>query len=156
MNGGTRRGTSIADGISAARQSGDLQPLVAAVPYFRWLGLRIDRQGEELITIMPFQDMLIGNPMLPALHGGTTGAFLESAAMISLIGAMATPKMPKIINITIEYLRPGRPMDSYATGIVTKLGRRVANVRAYAWQQDREKLIATASTHFMMADASGS
>ncbi len=146
-------GMSIAEGISAARKSGDLRPLVEAVPYFRWLGLRIDRQGEELITVMPFQDMLIGNPMLPALHGGITGAFLESAALISLIGAMATPKLPKTINITIEYLRPGRAMDSYATGIVTKQGRRVANVRAYAWQQDREKLIATASAHFLMADA---
>jgi uncharacterized protein (TIGR00369 family) len=148
--------TNIAEGINAARQSGDLQPLMAAVPYFRWLGLRVERRGEELITLMPFQDMLIGNPMLPALHGGITGALLESAAMISLIGAMATPKLPKIINITIEYLRPGRAMDSYATGIVTKQGRRVANVRAYAWQRDRDKLIATASAHFMMADADGS
>lgn len=144
-------GMKIADGIEAARQGGDLQPLVEAVPYFRWLGLRVDRQGEELITIMPFQEMLIGNPMLPALHGGTTGAFLESAAMISLIGAMATPKLPKIISITIEYLRPGRAIDSYATGIVTKQGRRIANVRAYAWQRDRDKLIATASTLFMIA-----
>ena len=148
--------TNIAEGINAARQSGDLQPLMAAVPYFRWLGLRVERRGEELITLMPFEDMLIGNPMLPALHGGITGALLESAAMISLIGAMATPKLPKIINITIEYLRPGRAMDSYATGIVTKQGRRVANVRAYAWQRDRDKLIATASAHFMMADADGS
>jgi len=123
---------------------------VETVPYFRWLGLRIDRQDGELITVMPFQDMLIGNPLVPALHGGITGAFLESAAMISLIGAMATPKLPKIINITIEYLRPGRAMDSYATGIVTKQGRRVANVRAHAWQQDRDKLIATASAHFMI------
>ena len=146
MNGNSR----IAAEIEAARKSGDLQPLVEAVPYFRWMGLRIDRQGEELLTVMPYQEMLIGNPMLPALHGGTIGAFLESAAMVSLIGAMATPKLPKIINITIEYLRPGRPMDSYATGIVTKQGRRVANVRAYAWQQDRDKLIATASTHFLI------
>ena len=146
MNGNSR----IAAEIEAARKSGDLQPLVEAVPYFRWMGLRIDRHGEELLTVMPYQEMLIGNPMLPALHGGTIGAFLESAAMVSLIGAMATPKLPKIINITIEYLRPGRPMDSYATGIVTKQGRRVANVRAYAWQQDRDKLIATASTHFLI------
>ena len=145
--------TNIAEGIAAARQSGDLQPLITAVPYFRWLGLRVDRRDEELITVMPFQDMLIGNPMLPALHGGITGAFLESAAMISLIGAMATPKLPKTINITIEYLRPGRAVDTYATGIVTKQGRRVASVRAHAWQQDRNKLIATASTHFLMADA---
>ena len=142
---------TIADGIQAARESGDLQPLIDAVPYFRWMGLRVDRQGDELITVMPLQEMLIGNPMLPALHGGTTGALLESAAMISLIGAQDEPKLPKIINITVQYLRPGRDRDSFATGIVTKQGRRIVSVQAIAWQQDRNKLFATASTHFMVA-----
>ncbi len=142
---------SSADGISAARQNGDLQPLIEAVPYFRWLGLRVDRQGDELITVLPFQDMLIGNPLLPALHGGVTGALLESAAMISLIGAMDTPRLPKIVNITVEYLRPGGAADSFATGIVTKQGRRVASVRAHAWQKDRGKLFAAATTHFLIS-----
>ncbi len=140
----------LSDGIHAARESGDLGPLIAAVPYFRWMGFQAERRGDELITIMPFQDMLIGNPVLPALHGGTTGALLESAAMISLIGAMDEVRLPRIINITVEYLRPGRPQDSFATGIVTKQGRRVANVRAVAWQADRDKPFATASAHFMM------
>jgi uncharacterized protein (TIGR00369 family) len=94
--------------------------------------------------------MLIGNPMLPALHGGVTGALLECAATISLIGAMDEAKLPRIINITVEYLRPGRAEDCFATGIVTKQGRRVANVRAMAWQGDRNRLFAAASAHFMM------
>ena len=142
---------TISDGILAARQSGDLQPLIDAVPYFRWMGLRVDRQGDELITVMPFQKMLIGNPMLPALHGGTTGALLESAAMISLIGAQDQSTLPKIINITAQYLRPGRDLDSFPTGIVTKQGRRIASVQAIAWQKNRDKLFATASTHFLVA-----
>ncbi|MBT4043295.1 MAG: PaaI family thioesterase [Rhodospirillaceae bacterium] len=142
---------TISDGILAARQSGDLQPLIDAVSYFRWMGLRVDRQGDELITVMPFQKMLIGNPMLPALHGGTTGALLESAAMISLIGAQDQSTLPKIINITVQYLRPGRDLDSFATGIVTKQGRRIASVQAIAWQKNRDKLFATASTHFLVA-----
>ena len=142
---------TISDGILAARQSGDLQPLIDAVPYFRWMGLRVDRQGDELITVMPFQKMLIGNPMLPALHGGTTGALLESAAMISLIGAQDQSTLPKIINITVQYLRPGRDLDSFATGIVTKQGRRIASVQSSAWQKNRDKLFATASTHFLVA-----
>jgi uncharacterized protein (TIGR00369 family) len=148
----------LSDGISAARASGDLQPLLDVVPYFRWLGLKAERRGDELITILPFQDMLIGNPMLPALHGGVTGALLECAATISLIGAIddtsgdnvEQPILPRIINITVEYLRPGRAEDCFATGIVTKQGRRVANVRAIAWQRDRDKLFAAATAHFMM------
>jgi acyl-coenzyme A thioesterase PaaI-like protein len=124
---------SISDGISAARQNGDLQPLIEAVPYFRWMGLRVDRQGEELITVLPFQDMLIGNPLLPALHGGVTGALLESAAMISLIGAMDTPRLPKIVNITVEYLRPGGALDSFATGIVTEIQNQIPNSNSKSW-----------------------
>ena len=147
---GRELGMKLADGFPAARQSGDLQPLMEAVPYFRWLGLKAERQGAELITILPFQQMLIGNPMLPALHGGVTGALLECAATISLIGAMDEPKLPRIINITVEYLRPGWPEDCFATGIVTKQGRRVANVRAMAWQGDRKRLFAAASAHFMV------
>ena len=104
-----------------------------------------------MITVLPFQDMLIGNPMLPALHGGVTGAFLESAAIMSLMARMQTNQVPKIINITIEYLRPGGPTDSFAAGIVTRQGRRVANVRAEAWQDDRNHPIAAASAHFLMA-----
>jgi len=71
--------------------------------------------------------------------------------MISLIGAMDTPRLPKIVNITVEYLRPGGALDSFATGIVTKQGRRVASVRAHAWQKDRDKLFAAATTHFLIS-----
>ncbi|MFP6709648.1 MAG: PaaI family thioesterase [Alphaproteobacteria bacterium] len=114
------------------------------------MGLKAECQGAALITILPFQQMLIGNAILPGLHGGVTGALLECAATISLIGAMDEPKLPRIINITVEYLRPGRAEDCFATGIVTKQGRRVANVRAMAWQRGRKRLFAAASAHFMV------
>ncbi|MDP6343284.1 MAG: PaaI family thioesterase [Alphaproteobacteria bacterium] len=143
--------TSLLDGIQQARGSGDLRASIETVPYFKWLGLEVELREDELVTILPFQDMLVGNPLLPALHGGVTGAFLESAAMISLIGAMETVKLPKIINITIEYLRSARPLDSFATAVVTKQGRRVANVRATAWQDDRDAPIAIANAHFLIA-----
>jgi hypothetical protein len=31
---------------------------------------------------MPFSPKIIGNPMLPAIHGGMTGAFLETTAIV--------------------------------------------------------------------------
>lgn len=141
---------SFAEQIEAARASGDYGSLVGAIPYFRWLGLTIERRDDELITVLPFQDMLIGNPVLPALHGGVTGAFLESAALMSLMAQMQTSQVPKTINITIEYLRPGGPTTTFASGIVSRQGRRVANVRAEAWQEDRGHPIATAAAHFLL------
>lgn len=142
---------TLAEQLAKARADDDYNQLIDAIPYFRWLGLKVERQQDEVLTIMPFQDMLIGNPMLPALHGGVIGAFLESAAIISLMAATRAEQVPKIVNITVEYLRPGGPTDTFATGVITRQGRRVANVRAEAWQDRREHLIAAASAHFLLS-----
>lgn len=139
------------DRIAEARRTGNFNHVVDGIPYLNWMGIRLERQDDELVCIMPFADMLVGNPTLPALHGGVTGAFIESAAIVSLMATMDTPKLPKTINITIEYLRPGGPKDTYATGVITKQGRRVANVRAEAWQDRRDQPIAFANAHFLLA-----
>ena len=66
------------------RREGLLRALVDAVPYIGFLGIQFDRRGDELTAVLPYHDDLIGNPMLPALHGGATAGFLEIAAMIEL------------------------------------------------------------------------
>ena len=70
------------------RRDAMLQKLVARVPYMQFLGIQIDRRGDELTAILPYADRLIGNPMLPALHGGATAAFLEVTAIMELTWAM--------------------------------------------------------------------
>ena len=66
------------------RREGPLRSLVDGVPYIRFLGVEFDRRGDELTAVLPFSESLIGNPRLPALHGGATAAFLEISAMIEL------------------------------------------------------------------------
>ena len=44
----------------------------------------VDQNGNEITTIMPFQEPLVGNVNLPALHGGAIGAFLELTSVIQL------------------------------------------------------------------------
>ena len=79
-----------------------------------------------------------------------TGALLESAAIFHLVWDLNATAIPKTINMSIDYLRPGRPMDTYASGVVTKQGRRVSNVRIEAWQESRDKPIAAAHGHFLL------
>ncbi len=137
--------------IAAARAAGDPASLLAAIPYARWMGMTaaID-PGGELVTTMRFSHHLIGNPSLPALHGGSLGALLESAAVVTLMWALETALLPKTITITVDYLRSARPVDTHARAIVTKQGRRVASVRVEAWQDDRGSPVATAHTHFLI------
>lgn len=128
----------------------DLQALVDAIPYCRFLGIEIDRKGNELTTILRFDKKLIGNPILPALHGGVVGAFLEVTAVIQLMLEAESEDLPKPVDIGIDYLRSGRPVDAYARATITKHGRRVCNVRAEAWQDERSRPIAALHGHFLI------
>ncbi|MBS4045207.1 MAG: PaaI family thioesterase [Alphaproteobacteria bacterium] len=138
--------------IAEARAQRDFSPFIAAVPYFRFLGLRVkpgDGEG-ELICVLPADPKLIGNARLPALHGGVVGALLESAAIVQLIWSADADRIPKIIDLQVDYLRSARPVETFARAIITKHGRRVANVRAEAWQDDPARPVAAAHAHFLL------
>jgi acyl-coenzyme A thioesterase PaaI-like protein len=141
---------TLVERLEAAKKSGDWQALFDIVPYSRFLGLSARVDNGELITTMKFSPDLIGNASLPALHGGTLGALLESAAIFELLWRAETIVLPKTITLTVDYLRSGGPVDTHAHSIVTRHGRRVANVRVEAWQADRSAPVATAHAIFLV------
>jgi acyl-coenzyme A thioesterase PaaI-like protein len=150
------------------RRDAALAGMVAAVPYIRHLGVEFDRRGDELTAILRYDERLIGNPLLPALHGGAIGSFLEIAAIMELawtlvwermegggaeaaaIEAGTFPPMPKTIDFTVDFLRTGLPRDAYARASVNRMGRRYASVHVEAWQDNRARLFAQATGHFLM------
>jgi acyl-coenzyme A thioesterase PaaI-like protein len=149
------------------RRDAVLRALLAGVPYIGFLGIQFDRRGDELTAVLPFDEKLIGNPMLPALHGGATAAFLEVTAIIELAWASLWDKvetdrpvpsdieasairLPKTIDFTVDYLRSGLPRDAYARARVNRSGRRYASVHVEAWQDNRSRLFAQATGHFLM------
>jgi len=125
------------------------------LPYTRFLGLTGAQAGGALTVTMPFSPALVGSPSPPRLHGGTVGALLEATAAFTLCLALMRRgqmirSLPKSISLTVEYLRPGREADTHAVARITRLGRRIANLRAEAWQQDRDRLIATAHINLLI------
>lgn len=155
------------------RRDAALKALVGGVPYIRFLGVEFERRGDELTAVMPFADKLIGNPILPALHGGATAAFLETTAIIGLSWSMLwsdiesgvleaealeagqLPRLPKTIGFTVDYLRSGLPRDAYARAQVARSGRRYASVHVEAWQDNRARPFAQATGHFLMPRRDG-
>lgn len=150
------------------RRDAALEGLAARVPYIRFLGISFDRRGDELTAILPYDDKLIGNPHLPALHGGVTAAFLEVTALIELGWSMIwneveasgeaplrPPRLPKTIDFTVDYLRSGLPRDAYARASVNRSGRRYASVHVEAWQDNRAWLYAQSTGHFLMPGRDG-
>jgi len=120
------------------------------VPYTKVIGLECHEDDGGLLTVMPFKPSNIGNTQLPSVHVGVVGALLEHAAAMHLIWENDTDRLPKIVNISIDYLRPCGPYDTFARAQVVKQGRTVANVRVEAWQQDPGKLVAAAHAHFLL------
>lgn len=129
-----------------------LQDFLDRTPFAQFLGLRCEVMGDEMTAILPFQDKLIGNQTIQALHGGAVGAFLELTAMAQLFLLSESSRLPKPVNLTIDYLRQGKAEDLFARASVTKQGRRIANVRAEAWQSERQKPVATLNSHFLLVD----
>lgn len=152
------------------RRDAALRALVNGVPYIQFMGFQFDRRGDELTALMPFDESLIGNPLLPALHGGATAGFLETTAIIELawqslweemeqgrldpttLHPTHLPRLPKTIDFTVDYLRSGLPRDAYARARVNRSGRRYASVHVEAWQDNRSRLFAQATGHFLMPD----
>jgi len=149
------------------RRDSALAGLVARVPFIGFLGVTFERRGDELTAVLPYRPVLIGNPHLPALHGGATAAFLEVTAIVGLSWTLLwegiehvgpdsgtfgpdTLRLPRTADFTVDFLRTGLPRDAYARAIVTRSGRRYASVRAEAWQDNRARPIAQGTGHFVM------
>ena len=155
------------------RRDKALAAMVGGVPYIRFMGVHFDRRGDELTAVMSYDEKLIGNPMLPAIHGGATASFLEVTAIVNLgfqmlwydieSGALdaealtpeTLPRMPKTIDFTVDYLRSGLPRDAYARARVNRSGRRYASVHVEAWQDNHARPFAQATGHFLMPDSDG-
>ena len=136
--------------IELARATGDWAPVVQAVPFMTFLGVSLETTGGKLVGKMKFSQTLIGNPTIPALHGGTLGALLEAAAQFELLYRAQTVVLPKTITLTIDYRRSGRPVDTFVAASIVRQGRRVTTVQATAWQEDPAKPIAGATLQMLI------
>ena len=152
-----------------------LVSLVEQIPFCKTLGIKLDCLGNEITAHLPFKKDFIGNPAIPALHGGIIGSFLEITAIIQLSWAFFLEikddqinlkksslevqdtilnRIPKTIDITIDYLNSGRPVESFPRAKKNKIGRRYASVSVKSWQDEPNKPFAMASGHFLVKNFS--
>lgn len=140
--------------MTRPRSASEIDAYLRNVPYARFLGFSLIGDGSDIIGHIPYSDHLIGNPVANALHGGALAALLEITATCKLLSVSGQLDTPKIINISVEYLRSGQPRDTYARATVTRQGRRLANVHVVAYQDEITRPIAMAHTHFLLAGPS--
>lgn len=126
----------------------------ALPPYGELLGLVMREEAGRLCFAMPFHADVVGRPGF--LHGGAIAGLLEFAAYGALrhsLGEEAVELKP--VSLSIDFLRGGTARETRAVGIIKRLGKRIANVEANAWQEDEEKPIATARMTVLLRRSQG-
>ncbi len=137
-------------GLMAARQEFSPQQIVDLIPYSHFIGAQAKIEGSEVVYWLERRPSNIGNPSLPAIHGGVIGGFLELSASIEILYSLDVASIPKVVDFSLDYLRPGRYKTIYAGCTVLRQGKNLVNVAATAWQDDVSKPIATARCHFLL------
>jgi uncharacterized protein (TIGR00369 family) len=120
-------------------------------PYAKTMGFGMTRDDEgRLLLTMAFEADKLGRPGF--LHGGAIAGMLEAIAYQTLAEALGEEDRPQLkpINVTVTFLRGGRDHITYARATIERLGRRIANIDAVAWQDDPDKPIATAKMNVML------
>lgn len=127
-----------------------LREALSSIPYVKFLGPRFDLHGDRVTLVIPFQDPLVGNPLVPSLHGGVLAAVMELVANAQLYLSLDLDHLPKPIDLSISYLRMGRTRDVFADAVIRRQGSRVAHVEARAWQDQIDNPITTLHGNFLI------
>ena len=127
--------------------------LCSQIPYAKYIGMEAINFGDELLGHLPFNQSNIGNPLIPALHGGVIGGFMECSAQMSLLWHVSSTSLPKTVDFSIDYLRSPQAKDTYALTEFVRVGGRLANIRVITWQSSRDKPIAIGIGNFILTPA---
>lgn len=153
-----REGFDNVEWLTRTRAEGDVEAWLTLMPYARRIGVSAipDPGGEGLLFRLEPRESNIGNVLLPALHGGVVAAFMETAATLDLMLATHVPRLPRIVDISIDYLRTARMAPTLARCSLLREGRRMGNVRVSAWQEHEAAPVATARLHLVLGEPDAS
>jgi len=138
------------ESVAAARLEKSPQSVMEMIPYADFIGAQVKIENDQLLYWLDKRPTNIGNPSLPALHGGVIGGVLELSAAIEVIYNLDIAAVPKVVDFSLDYLRAGRYKTVYAKCNVLRQGKKLINVTASAWQDDENTPIATARCHFLI------
>lgn len=139
------------DQILALKAESRYQEINRLIPYTRLVNIELVEETAPLTMMLRQTPSNTGNAAIPAVHGGVVGAFLEHTAIMQVLLEGEYVRFPRIVNISVEYLRPCLATeDTFARGALYKQGRSISNVRLEAWQSDPARPVAAAHAHFLV------
>jgi uncharacterized protein (TIGR00369 family) len=127
-------------------------------PFTEYLGVRRHSRPElaahaaDALFRLPFRQDLVGNPILPAIHGGVVAGFAQTAGIlhVSFTNQLPRETPPRAVDFSIDYLRSAKPIDTWARCHTVRQGNRSALVQITLWQDDEKRPVATARAQCLL------
>lgn len=114
-------------------------------PIDKWLDISQIKSPDDNIYQMSPSDKHLGNPAIRAIHGGVVTIFMERLAEIELLSHGEMPKAAKLISTNVNFLRSSRLEPLFGSAKIIKLGRRLAVIDVFAWQDKVDLPVAKAT-----------
>ncbi len=132
--------------VQKAQEQNDASILIDTIPYAKFLGIQrvITSEDNKYIFSIKPKASLVGNPTLPAIHGGALGGFMEISATIHLMMKLEVLLVPKVVDFSIDYIRAGKLKETFVRCKIVRFGRKLVNLSVEAWQEDEQTPIAKA------------
>ncbi len=121
-----------------------------AIPHTSALSMRMDSIEDGLAEVsMPYDKKLVGDPETGVIHGGAVSALIDTCCGAAVVSHPDSLVGTATIDLRIDYMRPATPGHRIvARAECYHVTRSVAFVRATAFDEDRERPVATATGAF--------
>ena len=128
-----------------------LDGIIRNAPFHKWLGVEaVDAAPGRAVLRIPPNPEFVGNPFIPAVHGGIIAALVDLAGGAALFVELQFPT--PTIDMRVDYLRPaiaGKALVADAR--VKRLGSTVAFVDVDVNDEDN-RLVATGRCTYSVKD----
>jgi uncharacterized protein (TIGR00369 family) len=127
------------------------------IPHVAELGIEtVEIANGRALMRLPWQPHLVGNPETGVLHGGVVTTLIDSVCGMACLTALEKPQPIATLDLRIDYLRPATPKrDLFAAAEAYKVTRQVVFLRATAYQDGPDDLVAAAVGTFMLSGRLG-
>ncbi len=122
------------------------------IPHARELGMRVLEVGRGTARLaLDYRDELLGDPERGLIHTGVITTIIDTVCGFAVIANTGKPISIATLDLRMDYLRPAlRDKTIYAQAECYRTTRHIAFVRASAWQDSEQRLVATSTSAFML------
>jgi uncharacterized protein (TIGR00369 family) len=122
------------------------------IPHAHDLGMRVVDLADGMARLaLDFREELLGDPRRGLIHTGVITTMIDMACGFAVIAGLEKPITIATLDLRVDYLRPAlRDKTLYTFAECYRTTRHIAFVRATAWQDSEQRLVATSTSAFML------